>query len=77
MISSRRRGAASAARRSTRRWPAASPRCASTTTLQLPDSFAVRISRPRFEQMDKSPFELGAEVEIKFASPDGGALTSI
>jgi phage protein D len=44
---------------------------------QLPDSFAVRISDPGLEQMDKSPFKLGAEVEIKFASPDGGAMTSL
>lgn len=44
---------------------------------QLPDSFAVRISDPAIEEMDKSPFKLGAEVEIKFASPDGGAMTSL
>jgi phage protein D len=44
---------------------------------QLPDAFAVRISDPALEQMDKSPFKLGAEVEVKFASPDGGAMTSL
>jgi uncharacterized protein involved in type VI secretion and phage assembly len=44
---------------------------------QLPDSFSVRISDPGLEQMDKSPFKLGAEVEIKFASPDGGAMTPL
>jgi len=44
---------------------------------QLPDSFAVLISDPGLENMDKSPFKLGAEVEVKFASPDGGAMTSL
>jgi phage protein D len=44
---------------------------------QLPDAFSIRISDPGLEHMDKSPFKLGAEVEIKFASPDGGALTSL
>ena len=44
---------------------------------QLPDSFSVRISDPGLEAMDKSPFKLGAEVEVKFASPDGGAMTSL
>ncbi len=44
---------------------------------QLPDAFSVRISDPGLEQMDKSPFKLGAEVEIKFSSPDGGAMTSL
>ena len=44
---------------------------------QLPDAFCVRISDPGLEQMDTSPFKLGAEVEIKFSSPDGGAMTSL
>ena len=44
---------------------------------QLPDSFSVRVSDPGLEQMDKSPFVLGAEVEVKFASPDGGAMVSL
>jgi uncharacterized protein involved in type VI secretion and phage assembly len=43
----------------------------------LPDAFSIRISDPGLEHMDQSPFKLGAEVEIKFASPDGGALTSL
>jgi phage protein D len=44
---------------------------------QLPDAFSIRISDPGLEHMDQSPFKLGAEVEIKFASPDGGTLTSL
>ena len=44
---------------------------------ELPDSFCVRISDPGLEQMDKSPFKLGAEVEIRFTSPDGGTLTPL
>jgi phage protein D len=44
---------------------------------QLPDAFSIRISDPGLEHMDQSPFKLGAEVEIKFASPDGGMLTSL
>ena len=32
---------------------------------QLPDAFSIRISDPGLEHMDKSPFKLGAEVEIK------------
>jgi phage protein D len=44
---------------------------------QLPDAFSIRISDPGLEHMDQSPFKLGAEVEIKFASPDGGVLTPL
>ena len=34
----------------------------------------VRISDAGLEHVDKSPLELGAEVEIRFAAPDGGAF---
>jgi phage protein D len=44
---------------------------------QLPDAFLIRLSDPGLEQMDKSPLKLGAEVEIRFTSPDGGVFTSL
>ena len=53
----------------------ASSRCASTTTLQLPDRVLDPHLGPGLEHVDTSPFKLGAEVEILFASPDGGTLT--
>ncbi len=45
--------------------------------LTLPDAFLIRFSDPGLKHVDSSPFTVGAEVEIKMASPDGNRITSL
>jgi phage protein D len=45
--------------------------------LMLPDAFLIRIADPGLENVDKSPLEIGAEVEIRLAGGDAAALTTV
>jgi uncharacterized protein involved in type VI secretion and phage assembly len=45
--------------------------------LTLPDAFLVRLSDPGLANVDSHPLDVGAEVEIRLAAPDGNRLTSL
>lgn len=45
--------------------------------LTLPDAFLIRFSDPGLKHIDANPFKVGAEVEVKMASPDANRVTSL
>ncbi|MGD9570317.1 MAG: VgrG-related protein [Thermoleophilia bacterium] len=45
--------------------------------LTLPDTFLIRFSDPGLKHVDSHPFEVGAEVEIRLASPQSNTVTSL
>lgn len=45
--------------------------------LRLPDSLLVRVSDPGLENVDSSPLEIGADIELSLAAADATSLTSV
>ena len=45
--------------------------------LMLPDAFLIRVADPDLEVVDRGPFEVGADVEIRLAGSEARALVSV
>jgi phage protein D len=45
--------------------------------LMLPDAVLVRVADPGLQNIDASPFEIGAEIEVLLAATDSSALKSV